>query len=100
MIVWFEDEREDLEEKQGSSKLARQAGIEYNDDDAYNDNGDDGNNNNPISTVTLKTLCPSERQNTKINYCGLIIVAWPYHCFPNRKRQGVLVLLLNEMHFC
>ena len=55
MIVWFEDEREDLEEKQGSSKLARQAGIEYNDDDAYNDNGDDGNNNNPISTVTLKT---------------------------------------------
>lgn len=61
MIVWFEDEREDLEEKQGSSKFARQAGIEYNDDDAYNDNGDDGNNNNPISTVTLKTLCRSER---------------------------------------
>ena len=61
MVVWFKDEREDLEEKQGSSKLARQAGIEYNDDDAYNDNGDDGNNNNPISTVTLKTLCRSER---------------------------------------
>lgn len=57
MIVCFEDEREDLEEKQGFLKFVRQVGIEYNDDDVYNDNGDDGNNNNLISIVILKIFC-------------------------------------------
>ena len=46
-VVRFENKGDDLEEKQGPSKLARHAGIEYDDDDAHYDNDNDNNGDDP-----------------------------------------------------
>ena len=67
-VVRFEDKGEDLEEKQGPSKFARHAGIEYNDDDAYdNDNDHDHNYYPGSSTLARQAIIPPEKKEKKRN---------------------------------
>jgi len=58
-VVRFEEKGEDLEEKQGPSKLNRHAGIEDYYDDAQDDDDDDDHGDYPSSTAfTVKALLP------------------------------------------
>ena len=72
-VVRFEEKGEDLEEKQGPSKLTRHAGIEDYYDDAQDYDDDDDHGDYPSSTAfTVKALIPPEKTqqkgNPKVNY--------------------------------
>lgn len=68
-VVWFEHKGKNLEEKEGSTKFAGHAGIEYNDDDAYDNNKEHDDSYYPGSSIPARQAFfpPDKKKARKIN---------------------------------